>query len=88
MNLQDYIVDVDQFSVEGVVFKDITPLLKDDTLNYTTLLMRGLLDKPMTIFIVGCEAARGFIFGSYLTKRMGTSFIPVRKKVNFHHQHQ
>ncbi len=29
--------------------------------------------------IVGCEA-RGFIFGSYLAKRMGAGFIPVRKK--------
>ena len=42
--------------------------------------MRGLIDKPTPSYIVGCEA-RGFIFGSYLkSKRMGTGFVPVRKK--------
>ena len=80
MNLKDYIVDVPDWPVEGVVFKDITPLLKDaNALNHATLLMRGLLDKPTPSYIVGCEA-RGFIFGSYLAKRMGAGFIPVRKK--------
>ena len=81
MNLQDYIVDVPDWPVEGVVFKDITPLLKDNNaLNHSTLLMRGLLESDIGVsYIVGCEA-RGFIFGSYLAKRMGTGFVPVRKK--------
>ena len=81
MNLQDYIVDVPDWPKEGIVFKDITPLLKNaNALNHSTLLMRGLLDKGIgASFIVGCEA-RGFIFGSYLAKRMGLGFVPVRKK--------
>ena len=80
MNLEDYILDVPDWPVEGVVFKDITPLLKDaNALNHSTLLMRGLLDSNNFSYIVGCEA-RGFIFGSYLAKRMGAGFIPVRKK--------
>ena len=79
MNLQDYIIDVPDWPKEGIVFKDITPLLKDaNALNHSTLLMRGLIDYNPT-YIVGCEA-RGFIFGSYLAKRMGAGFIPVRKK--------
>ena len=80
MNLEDYILDVPDWPVEGVVFKDITPLLKDaNALNHSTLLMRGLLDSNNFSYIVGCEA-RGFIFGSYLAKRMGLGFVPVRKK--------
>ena len=80
MNLEDYILDVPDWPKEGIVFKDITPLLKDaNALNHSTLLMRGLLDTDMFSYIVGCEA-RGFIFGSYLAKRMGCGFIPVRKK--------
>ena len=79
MNLYDYIVDVPDWPKEGVVFKDITPLLKNaNALNHSTLLMRGMIDQNLS-YIVGCEA-RGFIFGSYLAKRMGTGFIPVRKK--------
>jgi len=81
MNLQDYIIDVPDWPKEGIVFKDITPLLKDaNALNHSTLLMRGLLDSDIgASYIVGCEA-RGFIFGSYLAKRMGVGFVPVRKK--------
>ena len=38
MNLQDYIVDVPDWPKEGIVFKDITPLLKDaNALNHSTL---------------------------------------------------
>ncbi len=81
MNLEDYIVDVPDWPKEGIVFKDITPLLKDNNaLNHSTLLMRGLLDSDIGAnCIVGCEA-RGFIFGSYLAKKMWLGFIPVRKK--------
>ena len=81
MNLQDYIIDVPDWPVKDVVFKDITPLLQDaNAFSHATLLMRGLLDKQVgATYIVGCEA-RGFIFGAHLAKRMGLGFIPVRKK--------
>ena len=81
MNLQDYIVDVPDWPVKDVTFKDITPLLKNaNALNHSTLLMRGLVKNQTAIsYIVGCEA-RGFIFGAYLAKRMGLGFVPVRKK--------
>ena len=80
MNLQDYIIDVPDWPQKGIVFKDITPLLKDaNAFNHSTLLMRGLLDTNAFSYIVGIES-RGFIFGSYLAKRMGLGFIPVRKK--------
>ena len=81
MNLKDYIIDVPDWPKKGIVFKDITPLLKDsNAFNHSTLLMRGLIDKPAGVtYIVGVES-RGFIFGAYLAKRMGLGFIPVRKK--------
>ena len=81
MDLKDYIVDVPDWPVKDVTFKDITPLLKNaNALNHSTLLMRGLVKNQTAIsYIVGCEA-RGFIFGSYLAKRMGVGFVPVRKK--------
>ena len=81
MNLKDYIIDVPDWPKKGIVFKDITPLIKDsNAFNHSTLLMRGLIDKPAGVtYIVGVES-RGFIFGAYLAKRMGLGFIPVRKK--------
>ena len=81
MNLKDYIIDVPDWPKKGIVFKDITPLIKDsNAFNHSTLLMRGLIDKPAGVtYIVGVES-RGFIFGAYLAKRMGLGFIPERKK--------
>jgi len=81
MNLNDYIIDVPDWPKEGIVFKDISPLLADsNAFNHSTLLMRGLIDQQVNVScIVGIEA-RGFIFGAYLAKRMGLGFIPVRKK--------
>ena len=45
MKLTDYIVDVPDWPKEGIVFKDISPLLKDvNAFTFSTLSMRGLLD--------------------------------------------
>lgn len=79
MNLKDYILDVPDWPVEDVVFKDITPLLKDkDALNHSVKLLEDLIDETPD-YIVGIES-RGFIFGSYLASEMGLGFVPVRKK--------
>jgi len=79
MNLKDYILDVPDWPVENVVFKDITPLLKDkDALNHSVKLLEDLIDETPD-YIVGIES-RGFIFGSYLASEMGLGFVPVRKK--------
>tara|TARA_Y100000004_G_C8891572_1_gene402296 strand:+ start:92 stop:574 length:483 start_codon:yes stop_codon:yes gene_type:complete len=79
MNLKDYILDVPDWPVEDVVFKDITPLLKDkDALNHSVKLLEDLIDETPD-YIVGIES-RGFIFGSYLSSEMGLGFVPVRKK--------
>lgn len=79
MNLKDYILDVPDWPVEDVVFKDITSLLKDkDALNHSVKLLEDLIDETPD-YIVGIES-RGFIFGSYLASEMGLGFVPVRKK--------
>ncbi len=79
MNLKDYILDVPNWPVEDVVFKDITPLLKNkDALNHSVKLLEDLIDETPD-YIVGIES-RGFIFGSYLASEMGLGFVPVRKK--------
>lgn len=71
--------DIPDFPKPGVVYKDITPLLKDAKL-FGELI--GELRKrcPEGIdYIAGIEA-RGFILGSALALSLGCGFIPVRKK--------
>ena len=72
--------DIPDFPKEGVVFKDITPLLADELAFSTVIDLivvhfgRGNVDK-----VVGIEA-RGFILASPVAYHFGAGFIPVRKK--------
>lgn len=81
MNLQDWIRDVPNFPKEGIVFRDITPLLKDATaFRYVIdLLAERYHDKGVEV-VVAAEA-RGFILGAPLAYKLGAAFVPVRKPV-------
>jgi adenine phosphoribosyltransferase len=72
--------DVPDFPQEGIVFKDITPVLADP-IAFSTLIDlivvhfgRGNVDK-----VVGIEA-RGFILASPVAYHFGAGFVPVRKQ--------
>jgi adenine phosphoribosyltransferase len=79
MNLKNYIRDIQGFPKEGILFKDITPLLLDPEARYECLqiLLSGVenlkIDK-----VVGVES-RGFFFGTLLAQELKVGFIPVRK---------
>ena len=79
MDLKDYIRNVKDFPKEGILFRDITTLLKNpESFNYT---LEKLLEFTKDIIVdkvVGIES-RGFIFGSLMANRLNCGFIPVRK---------
>ena len=79
MNLKKYINDIPDFPKEGVVFKDICPLLASPkaTDYVVDLLAKGLHDINVTK-IVGIES-RGFLFGFLLANKIEIPFIPIRK---------
>ncbi|MCX7983305.1 MAG: adenine phosphoribosyltransferase [Bacteroidetes bacterium] len=79
-NLQSYIRDVPNFPKPGIVFKDITTLLKDPSA------VRDVLEQFKRYYrhagitkVVGIES-RGFIFGSMLAAELHAGFVPIRKK--------
>ena len=79
-HLATAIRDIPDYPKTGILFKDITPILKDPMLFSQTLdrLVERL--KPYAPdYILGVEA-RGFIFGATLADRLGVGFIPIRKK--------
>ncbi len=79
MDLSNYIRDIKDFPKEGIVFKDITPLLKDPSAFKESISeMEKILKGTDFDYIVGPEA-RGFVFGSALAARMDKGLIPVRK---------
>ncbi len=78
--LQKTIRDIPDFPKKGIIFKDITTLLKDKAaLKKTIDILAKEFAKKKIKYIVGIES-RGFIFGAALACRLGVGFIPVRKK--------
>jgi adenine phosphoribosyltransferase len=79
MDLKTLIRDVPDFPKPGIVFKDITTLLRDPTgLRYTIDALAQRCTELKPDYIVGMES-RGFIFGTPLAYQMGVGFVPVRK---------
>jgi adenine phosphoribosyltransferase len=79
MNLKSLIRDVPNFPIEGIVFKDITTLLKDNKGFEATLEKLYNLSKNKGITkVIGVES-RGFIFGGALAAKLGAGFVPIRK---------
>lgn len=71
---------IPHYPKEGIMFRDITTLLKDPAGFKTTINMLADQYRNAPIdYIAGIEA-RGFILGSALAFALGKGFIPVRKK--------
>ena len=77
--LKKLIRDIPDFPKEGIIFKDITPLIGDKEGLTTSL---DLLSQPFSASnitaVCGMES-RGFIFGVPVAERLGVGFVPVRK---------
>ena len=79
MNLKDYIKDVPNYPKEGILFKDITPLLLDkDAFNYAIDEISAFANSVDANVVLGPES-RGFIFGCPVAYKNKIGFVPVRK---------
>lgn len=79
MNLKKYIADVPDFPKEGILFRDITPLMLDGkAYQYAANQFVEFAKEKHASVIVGPEA-RGFIFGCPVSVQLGIGFAPVRK---------
>ncbi|MGE4320330.1 MAG: adenine phosphoribosyltransferase [Acholeplasmataceae bacterium] len=79
MDLKKYIADVPDFPKEGILFRDITPLMLDgDAYRYAADEFTKFAKERKANVIVGPEA-RGFIFGCPVATNLGVGFAPVRK---------
>ena len=79
MDLSKYIADVKDFPKEGILFRDITPLMQDG--EAFSEACNQLIDFAKEIganLVVGPES-RGFIFGCPISHELNIGFVPVRK---------
>ena len=78
--LKGYIRDIADFPKQGIVFKDITPLLADKkAFTYTIDAIAHHFDRDEIDKVLGIEA-RGFMVAAPLAYRFTAGLIPVRKK--------
>jgi len=77
--LREKIRDIPDFPQPGIIFKDITPLVKDPAALKLAVhqLLQPFLGRNITV-VAGMEA-RGFIFGSLVAWELGLPFVPLRK---------
>lgn len=79
MDLKALIRNIPDFPQPGIMFRDITPLLKDPTgLEYVIDQMVELFAEYEIDYVVGIES-RGFMFATPLVAKLGAGFVPVRK---------
>ncbi len=77
--LKAKIREIKDFPTEGVLFKDITTLLKDaGAFRYVIDQLAEKYQRSRVELVVAVES-RGFIFGGALAHELGAGFVPVRK---------
>ncbi len=86
MNLESFIRDIPDWPKPGIVFKDITPLLKDaGALAMAVELMANPFRGKRIDCVAGAES-RGFIFGTAIAQSLSAGFIPIRKPKKLPHE--
>jgi adenine phosphoribosyltransferase len=79
VDLRQYVRAIPDFPREGIVFRDITPLLLDAAaLDAAVVALAEMVQGPQVDFVVAAEA-RGFILGAALARELGAGFVPARK---------
>lgn len=77
--IKNTVRDVNDFPKPGIVFKDITPILKDPELCLEIIKSLAAQLADVKIDVVAGIESRGFLFGPGLAQLLNVPFIPIRK---------
>jgi adenine phosphoribosyltransferase len=80
IDLKTYIRNIPDFPKPGILFRDITTLLKDKNAFRQAVDTLASKYKNKKIDVVVAVEARGFILGGAIAHKLGAGFVPVRKK--------
>ena len=80
LNLKNHIRNIPDFPKPGILFRDITTLLKDKKAFKQAVDALAAKFKNKKIDAVVAVEARGFILGGAIAHKLGAGFVPVRKK--------
>ena len=86
MDLEKYIRDIPDFPREGIIFKDITPLLAEATALDETVRRLAEPYEGKGVAYVAAVESRGFIFGAAVARQLAAGFVPIRKPGKLPHK--
>ena len=79
LDLRDRVTDVPDFPTEGIIFKDVMPLIADPEYFAESISLLAEWARPREPDLILGAEARGFIFGAALAYELGAGFIAARK---------
>ena len=79
MNYKDYIETIPDFPIEGILFRDITPLLANREVFYSAVKEIAEFAKSVGAEAVYGPESRGFMIGCPVATELKIGFVPVRK---------
>ncbi len=79
LKLTDFIRDIPDFPEPGILFRDITPLLRSPEAFNESIQRLADHYRAQKIDVIAAAEARGFIFATPLALELGVGFVPVRK---------
>lgn len=79
MDLKDYVASIPGFPKEGIIFRDVTPMLQNAEAFKESVKQISDFAKDLNIDVVAGPEARGFLFGCPVAIELGAGFVPVRK---------
>ena len=80
MNLKDYIRSIPNYPKEGILFRDITTLIKDENAFHETINQIVKSSKKFNFTKIAAIESRGFVFASAVSYILKKPFIMLRKK--------
>jgi len=78
--IKSAIRDIPDFPKPGIIFKDITPILRDPALFRATIDLFVDRHRDEPIDKIAAIDARGFLFAGAISDRLGIGLVPIRKK--------
>jgi adenine phosphoribosyltransferase len=79
IDFASYIRDIPDYPKPGILFRDITPLLRDAEAFAAAVRLMADHYREQAIDVVVAAEARGFIFAAPIAVELGVGFVPVRK---------
>ena len=79
MDFSKYIASIPNFPIDGILFRDVTPLINDGEAFRACILKFAEFAKANHADLICGPESRGFIFGCPVAHELGLGFVPVRK---------